>query len=187
VTRYLTNRYRGVGDKTAEQLVEAFGAEHVFAALQAAPDRVVELLGSHRAGALLDAWRNDYARRSGEGGSRPPRGSDEELDADFDADQPPTSRAAARALEPESEPDVAPEPEPLAMAATPDAEAAPPMVGTEADASAPARGGVEREQPEPTTERETAGDASDREVLATDVEREGAPDLWTNARDSRVE
>ncbi|HUF13743.1 MAG TPA: hypothetical protein VMN78_11630 [Longimicrobiales bacterium] len=65
VQRYLTNRYRGVGDRTAEQLVETFGAEHVFAALQAASDRVSEVVGAHRAAALLDAWRLDYARRTG--------------------------------------------------------------------------------------------------------------------------
>lgn len=68
VQRYLTNRYRGVGERTAEAMIEAFGAEHVFAALQAAPDRVVEMLGGgRRANALIEAWEEDYARRRGSG------------------------------------------------------------------------------------------------------------------------
>jgi len=48
--------YKGVGRKTAEQLVDAFGVDGVFAALSGQQDRVRELLGQRRADTLLAAF-----------------------------------------------------------------------------------------------------------------------------------
>lgn len=64
IQRYLTHRYKGVGEKTAEQVVEAFGAE-VFLVLDQHPERVADVLAERRAEALLDAWQADKERRSG--------------------------------------------------------------------------------------------------------------------------
>ena len=62
--RYLANSYRGVGKKTAEALVESFG-EDLFSVLHTAPERVREIMPAGRADALLEAWREDFARRTG--------------------------------------------------------------------------------------------------------------------------
>lgn len=59
---YLTHRYRGVGVKTANTLVETFG-EGLFGVLQNAPDKVRALLPRARAERVLSAWREDYRRR----------------------------------------------------------------------------------------------------------------------------
>ena len=65
VVRYLSNSYQGVGQKTAEALIETFGAEGVFNGLHSQPGRVKEVLGSgRRTEALLDAWQRDYRRRT---------------------------------------------------------------------------------------------------------------------------
>ncbi|HEX6070566.1 MAG TPA: hypothetical protein VFZ18_12100, partial [Longimicrobiaceae bacterium] len=78
---YLTTSYKGVGQKTAEALVDAFG-KGVFQAMQAEPDRVREVLG-RRAGTLLEQWAEDYRQRAaaaapakggGTGGARGGRG-----------------------------------------------------------------------------------------------------------------
>jgi hypothetical protein len=61
--------YKGVGRKSGETLVEAFGADGVFAALQNDPDRVKELLGARRGEALLEAWGDDYAMRLANSGA----------------------------------------------------------------------------------------------------------------------
>ena len=60
--RYLTNRYRGVGKRTAEKLVEGFGGE-LFTVLQTAPERVQDLIPPARAENVLEQWRVDYDRR----------------------------------------------------------------------------------------------------------------------------
>lgn len=62
VVRYLTHRYKGVGEKTAEALVERFGPS-LFATLRDDPDAVAEVIPSGRAEQLLEAWRADFARR----------------------------------------------------------------------------------------------------------------------------
>src|SRR5690606_15438163 len=63
VAAHLTG-YKGVGQKTAEALIEAFGAAGVFAALHGQPDRVREVLGARRAEAVLEAWQADYRART---------------------------------------------------------------------------------------------------------------------------
>ncbi len=65
VIRYLSNSYPGVGQKTAETLIDAFGADRVFHGLHGQPDRVREMLGSgRRTDSLLEAWQKDFRRRS---------------------------------------------------------------------------------------------------------------------------
>jgi uncharacterized protein (TIGR00288 family) len=72
IVRYLTHRYRGVGEKTAESLVERFGAE-LFRVLRDDPDAISAAVTPKRAEQVLEAWRGDYerrmARRAGGGGS----------------------------------------------------------------------------------------------------------------------
>ena len=63
VQRYLANRYRGVGAKTAERLIEAFG-DRVFHVLHDSPDKVDGVLPRNRAAKLAEAWQEDFARRS---------------------------------------------------------------------------------------------------------------------------
>ena len=60
---YLANRYKGVGVKTAERLVESFGPE-VFRVLQNEPERVRSKLQAARAASVLAAWATDYERRT---------------------------------------------------------------------------------------------------------------------------
>ncbi len=65
--RYLTNRWKGVGKRTAETLVETFG-EGVFDALQNQAARVRETLPAGRADQVFTAWREDFGRRLVGGG-----------------------------------------------------------------------------------------------------------------------
>ncbi|HEX7049171.1 MAG TPA: NYN domain-containing protein [Longimicrobiales bacterium] len=69
VRSYLANRYKGVGRKTADVLIETFGAAGVFDALQTDEARVRAVLGERRAGTVLAAWRSDYAQRTSVSGS----------------------------------------------------------------------------------------------------------------------
>ena len=54
IIRYMANRYRGVGEKTAEALVERFG-EGVFQALKDDPDAVRDAVAGRRAEQVLEA------------------------------------------------------------------------------------------------------------------------------------
>ena len=77
IARYLTHRYKGVGDKTAETLVERFGTD-LFLTLRDDPAAIAATVPPARAEQVLDAWRADYSRRiAGEndlGGSKGGRG-----------------------------------------------------------------------------------------------------------------
>jgi uncharacterized LabA/DUF88 family protein len=53
--------YKGVGRKSAEALVQAFGAPDVFRVLNEQPDRVRKTLGARRAQQLLKAWQTELA------------------------------------------------------------------------------------------------------------------------------
>jgi len=64
IVRYLTHRYKGVGEKTAETLVETFGAG-LFSTLRDDPDAVAKVIPAGRAEQLLEAWKADYERRTG--------------------------------------------------------------------------------------------------------------------------
>ena len=56
--------YKGVGRKTAEAAIEAFGISRLFDVLQKQPDRVVETLGTRRAQPLLDGFRADFEKQA---------------------------------------------------------------------------------------------------------------------------
>jgi hypothetical protein len=62
IVRYLTHRYRGVGDKTAELLVERFGAG-LFGVLRDDPAAINDAVTPKRAEQVLEAWQIDYERR----------------------------------------------------------------------------------------------------------------------------
>ncbi|MED5198583.1 MAG: hypothetical protein VYB51_02155, partial [Gemmatimonadota bacterium] len=88
IVSYLTNSYGGVGKKTAESLVEAFGAD-IFVVFETEPGRIAEIV-PRRAPQVLAGWRADFARRSEKSGNE---------------------QAAAPGLDGASEPDRASEPE----------------------------------------------------------------------------
>jgi hypothetical protein len=60
--RYLAHRYKGVGEKTAETLVEKLGTD-IFRTLHEDPDAIARIVPPKRAEQVLDAWRADYERR----------------------------------------------------------------------------------------------------------------------------
>ena len=62
LVRYLANSYKGVGQKTAETLVEEFGS-HLFHILQSEPERLGSVVRADRVDRLLEGWRQDLARR----------------------------------------------------------------------------------------------------------------------------
>ncbi|MBT8487492.1 MAG: NYN domain-containing protein [Gemmatimonadetes bacterium] len=63
IVRYLAHRYKGVGEKTAETLVDHFGAD-IFRTMHERPDAIAEVVPPKRAEQVLDAWRADYERRT---------------------------------------------------------------------------------------------------------------------------
>lgn len=63
IVRYLAHRYKGVGEKTAETLVDHFGAD-IFRTMHERPDAIAEVVPPKRAEQVLDAWRSDYERRT---------------------------------------------------------------------------------------------------------------------------
>ncbi len=62
IIKYLSNSYPGVGQKTAESLVEALGGD-LFRILQSDPQKVGQILTANRAGKVLEGWTEDFARR----------------------------------------------------------------------------------------------------------------------------
>ena len=68
IVSYLTNSYGGVGTKTAESLVEAFGTD-VFLVFANEPGRVAEIV-PRRAPQVLAEWRADFERRSAKSGNQ---------------------------------------------------------------------------------------------------------------------
>ncbi len=62
LVRYLTNSYKGVGQKTAETLVSEFGTG-LYQVLRDEPDRLTPVIPARRAEQLLRGWRADYMRR----------------------------------------------------------------------------------------------------------------------------
>jgi uncharacterized protein (TIGR00288 family) len=63
ILRYLTHRYRGVGEKTAETLVAKFGSD-LFQTLQDDPSAIARVIPSNRAEQVVEAWKADYERRT---------------------------------------------------------------------------------------------------------------------------
>jgi len=64
IVRYLTHRYRGVGEKTAELLVEQFGGD-LFRVLRDDPEAISAAVTPKRAEQVLEAWKIDFERRHG--------------------------------------------------------------------------------------------------------------------------
>ena len=62
IKSYLANRYKGVGVKTAERLVDAFGTD-VFKVLHLQPERARKVVRA-RANSVMAAWEVDYKRRA---------------------------------------------------------------------------------------------------------------------------
>ena len=63
IVRYLAHRYKGVGEKTAETLVEALGSD-IFRTMQEDPDAIARIVPPKRAEQVLAAWQADYERRA---------------------------------------------------------------------------------------------------------------------------
>lgn len=63
VVRYMAHRYKGVGEKTAETLVERFGTD-VFTVLRDDPAVVRDAVPGRRGEQVLEAWTEDYERRT---------------------------------------------------------------------------------------------------------------------------
>jgi uncharacterized protein (TIGR00288 family) len=63
IASYITRSYKGVGKRTADSLLDAFGTD-VFRVLAEEPQRVQEVLGDRRADAVLSRWRDDFAARA---------------------------------------------------------------------------------------------------------------------------
>jgi uncharacterized protein (TIGR00288 family) len=66
--RYLTNRYKGVGQKTAESLVKEYGSR-LFQAMESNPDGIRAIVPPARAEQVLAGWKADLARRQGRAGN----------------------------------------------------------------------------------------------------------------------
>lgn len=60
--RYLANSYKGVGEKTAERLVNEFGSG-LFEVLHREPERLGSVIRAGRVDQLLEGWRADLGRR----------------------------------------------------------------------------------------------------------------------------
>ncbi|HEX7118107.1 MAG TPA: NYN domain-containing protein [Longimicrobiales bacterium] len=95
IVAYLSTRYKGVGKKTAEALVEAFGAAGVFRTLHGEPDRVREVLGARRAESLLNAWQSDLEHRRAEAAA-------EIAEAAQSAEPKPAAKKAAKSTKAEA-------------------------------------------------------------------------------------
>jgi uncharacterized protein (TIGR00288 family) len=65
ITQYLSTSYKGIGKKTAESLLGAFG-DDLFRVMQEEPQRVRETLGDRRAETLLEQWSRDFSVRADE-------------------------------------------------------------------------------------------------------------------------
>jgi uncharacterized protein (TIGR00288 family) len=76
IVRYLTHRYKGVGEVTAQMLVDRYGSG-LFAALRDDPQGVASAIPAGRGEQLIEAWRGDLERRTAlRDGGAPSNGSD---------------------------------------------------------------------------------------------------------------
>ncbi len=71
MVRYLMNSYKGIGQKTAETLVEKFGPG-LFEVLQNEPHRLEDVVAKGRIAQILEGWSADLARRQQGGEDDPP-------------------------------------------------------------------------------------------------------------------
>jgi uncharacterized protein (TIGR00288 family) len=92
ITEYLSASYKGVGKKTAETLLERFGPD-LFEAMQERPSEIRGMLDERRAGALLEQWTADYARRT----SAKTRGDEESRPTSAGKSAPTGAKGGGRA------------------------------------------------------------------------------------------
>jgi hypothetical protein len=76
VVTYLATQYKGVGQKMAESLIDAFGAARVFRSFLDHPERVKKILGERRGEKLIYAWQQDYDTRMSNQSAEPVTGND---------------------------------------------------------------------------------------------------------------
>ncbi|MEQ1855982.1 MAG: NYN domain-containing protein [Longimicrobiales bacterium] len=78
IVRYLTHRYKGVGEVTAQMLVEKYGSG-LFTALRDDPEGVASVIPAGRGEQLIEAWKADFERRTAlRDGGTPPNGGGSE-------------------------------------------------------------------------------------------------------------
>lgn len=63
IARYLAHRYKGVGEKTADTLVQALGSD-LFRTMHENPEAIAGIIPKNRAEQVLEGWRADYERRA---------------------------------------------------------------------------------------------------------------------------
>jgi hypothetical protein len=141
VSRYIVAHFSGVGKRTAEQLIEAVGAENVFRVLQSEPARVREVLGAgKRSDLVLTGWEADRARR---GASAPaPAAGPESAEPEQETDGGLAKRGGRRGTRGGRGRGGAP------RASKPEAEAAPPAAARPGGGRGRPRAAA---QPEPVT------------------------------------
>jgi hypothetical protein len=87
--------YKGVGRKSAEATVHAFGPADVFRVLHEQPERVRQTMGGRRAEQLLKGWQQDLAVLAGtKGGARKSRAT--ATDSDSSVSEAAAPRAARK-------------------------------------------------------------------------------------------
>jgi hypothetical protein len=88
--------YKGVGRKSAEVTVQAFGAPAVFRVLHEQPERVRQTLGGRRAELLLKGWQQDLASLTGASATRSAARKARPTAGDTDAAAPVRARKTRR-------------------------------------------------------------------------------------------
>ncbi len=141
IKSYFANRYKGVGVKTAERLVDAFGTD-VFKVLHRQPERAKKVVGA-RANSVMAAWEVDYKRRAaalersaGVDASRKPANAGGKPARRGDGAPSHTGRQAPR------QDSSARQPAASATAASAPASSAPASSATAASTEKPARSGL---------------------------------------------
>ena len=130
IVSYLTNSYGGVGARTAESLVEAFGAD-VFLVFETEPGRVAEIV-PRRAPQVLAEWRADFERRSAKSRNQEEVPSEPETNVEPVLVKEPVGRTPGPGVE-----DVSPPSFPSSSAAIDDASSLAPAPDASSLAPAP--------------------------------------------------
>ena len=147
IVSYLTNSYGGVGKKTAEALVEAFGPD-VFAVFEHEPGRVAEIV-PRRGPQVLAEWKADFERRSGksqsdqDGASFSPPARGPNSSSSAQEPDPGSSAPVPDSFSSAQEPDSgssAPVPDSFSSAQEPDSGSSAPVPDSFSSAQAPDSG-----------------------------------------------
>jgi len=174
IISYLTNSYGGVGKKTAESLVEAFGAG-IFAVFETEPGRVAEIV-PRRAPQVLAEWKADFARRSGKSGNEqeaapepdrgpgpaPGTGSVDVSRGSGVEDRPAPSSFRSSAPVPDSSSSSAPVPDSSSSSApVPDSSSSAPVPDSSASSAPLPRSGGARRRTRPSPRRPPSSDSGE--------------------------